>query len=496
MSHRLSSIYILFLIFLLSCGVEALKESEKLKPFEYSELIEDYDVLIDALKEAHTGLLRYTTESAFDSIVSHQKELIKAGMTGLDFYNVIAPVISFTKEDHCDLHLSDEVNEFLKQRGLFLPLIVKQLKGEIFILHAPRGHENLHGCVLLKINGREVKEIKEKIYSTFAADGFIQTSKDVFIDGKEFSIQYALTVEQVSSNRLSVADPKTGKIFLTEIASVNYSNLSVLSKESFQKHNYLKPPQEPAFLKLINEETALLYFQTFSNQEFEEAGMNFKSFVDSSFKELENNNISNLIIDLRENGGGSEGNEDYLFSYFAKKPYKKYKHVQLSQFQFSFIHLTDYSDPDDQRELYEELEQENERSSEGMIFRKSGLYLPEPLKEKAFQGKVFILISGWTYSGAAEFCSLMREHTGAVFIGRETGGGFFGNTSGTILQLTLPTTNLKIDIPILKFELDVNKGKFGRGIIPDIETEPTIDEYLSGVDAELNTALKISGKRN
>ncbi len=88
----------------------------------------------------------------------------------------------------------------------------------------------------------------------------------------------------------------------------------------------------------------------------------------------------------------------------------------------------------------------------------------------------------------------MNEHTKSIFIGEETGGGYFGNTSGTSLELTLPNTKLKIDIPILKFVLDVKKGESGRGIIPNYKIEPTFKEFINGYDTELEYAKKLINK--
>ena len=113
------------------------------------------------------------------------------------------------------------------------------------------------------------------------------------------------------------------------------------------------------------------------------------------------------------------------------------------------------------------------------------------LKENPFLGNIYILTSGETYSGGAEFSSLMRQHTNAMFIGEEVGGSFYGNTSGYELELTLPNTKIIAYIPILKFVLEVDKGKFGQGVLPDYNVQPTINEYLNGIDKEMEFAINL-----
>jgi hypothetical protein len=49
-----------------------------------------------------------------------------------------------------------------------------------------------------------------------------------------------------------------------------------------------------------------------------------------------------------------------------------------------------------------------------------------------------------------------------------------------------------VRIPLLKFVVELGGSiPFGRGVIPDHEVQPTIDEYLCGVDAKMNYALKL-----
>jgi len=77
--------------------------------------------------------------------------------------------------------------------------------------------------------------------------------------------------------------------------------------------------------------------------------------------------------------------------------------------------------------------------------------------------------------------------TGAVFIGEETGGGYYGNTSGRFLNFTLPETWTTGCIPLIKYSLvtSINTIPFGRGLIPDHIIHPDIADYLNHRDPEL-----------
>jgi C-terminal processing protease CtpA/Prc len=62
-----------------------------------------------------------------------------------------------------------------------------------------------------------------------------------------------------------------------------------------------------------------------------------------------------LILDLRENGGGSEPNESILFSYLVEKPLRKYSAVEARGRHIAVTSLsgqrfeTDVFDDEDRR---------------------------------------------------------------------------------------------------------------------------------------------------
>lgn len=487
----------LILLIFVSCKQTENKTSQtstfsnlEIKTYPQTELEADFDLLVNSLKEAHTGLYWYSSEKQFDNVVAIQRALLDDNLNALQFYNIVAPIVAFTKEDHCDISLSEDLDKAIADRGLFIPLIVINLKQKPLILNPP-----YKGFELLSINEMAIDAVYRKIFNTFASDGFIESSKYRYLDLRGFSREYAKVIDQKSEYEITVKNPVNGETKTSKVQSISYAKLKKFTKQVLNENNIRTEIDKPAKLQFPENNTAILTSSTFGNDDFEEFDMNFKTFIDSAFSEIQKRNVTDLIIDIRDNGGGSEGNEDYLFSYLTDKPYKKYKHVELSRFSFSFLDFTDYSSIEDKTELLDELKKENEASQSGRIYRRSDIYIQEPLKKNSYKGNIYVLISGWTYSGGSEFSTLMKEHTKAIFIGEETGGGYFGNTSGTSLELTLPVTKLKIDIPILKFVLDVNKGQFGRGVIPNFEIEPTFEEFINGYDTEMEYAKKLVSEK-
>ena len=98
-----------------------------------------------------------------------------------------------------------------------------------------------------------------------------------------------------------------------------------------------------------------------------------------------------------------------------------------------------------------------------------------------------------SFSATAEFCSIARSNKRGKFIGEETGGGYYGNTSGKFVDTTLPNSKIIISIPTIKYIMAVRKEKFrDRGIIPDYTVTPNINDIIENKDVQLNYALKLA----
>jgi C-terminal processing protease CtpA/Prc len=337
----------------------------------------------------------------------------------------------------------------------------------------------------------------QKFMSYEPADGYNITSKYRWVEQNgKFSVYYARCYPPAEFFDIEVLDPASGeKKLFNHIASLNYDNFVKSYKTVAGKIPGMAYTL-PAQLKIDTlSKTAVLTINSFSNSRYKATGMKFHKFIDSAFTKISAQGVKHLVIDVRKNGGGSEGYEDYLLAYMIDKDYLKYKYVQASAFTYSFYRYTDYKD--DYKDLDKELKEEHYLEKDGRVLRKAGVEEHEKPKPNPFEGDIYILINGLTYSGGSEFTSLARNHTNAVFIGEETGGGYYGNTSGIRITLKLPNSKLEIGIPILKFVVDTPKDNvpFGHGTLPDYEIEPTISQFLTGYDAEMEMAKQLIVKK-
>ena len=118
-----------------------------------------------------------------------------------------------------------------------------------------------------------------------------------------------------------------------------------------------------------------------------------------------------------------------------------------------------------------------------------------PLKNH-FDGAVYVLIDGGSFSAAADFPATAAFHKRATFIGEETGGAAEGNNSGPEIVLTLPESQLHIGIPIYKYFNAVDKREQHRGTLPTYAVTQSIEDLEKGRDTVLEFTRELirSGK--
>jgi C-terminal processing protease CtpA/Prc len=235
---------------------------------------------------------------------------------------------------------------------------------------------------------------------------------------------------------------------------------------------------------------AILTIRTFSSGAYRTAQISFPLFLKKAFRELSEKSIPYLVIDLRDNGGGEDLWGRLLFSYLMDKPFMYYNFLEVNRTTFSFLEHTDAPDIE---KMLQKRTKKNERGTYDILFH-ANLGERKPLKP-TFQGKVYVLINGRSFSGSGETTSLMHYHKKAVFVGEECGAGYYGNTSGIMPTLTLPHTKLRVRIPMVRYHMAVSGYDYpDRGIIPDYPFTRTIKDHLTGKDTEMEYVLSLIEK--
>lgn len=236
-----------------------------------------------------------------------------------------------------------------------------------------------------------------------------------------------------------------------------------------------------AYLSLLNDTIAYLRIQAIQSREQE--------FYERVFQRIDDKKLNYLIIDLRNNTGGSLFSSADLISYLSPdtcsfsitlpknnlRSFMSWKYKRKSRWNtFRW-------------KLYKKFEKE--KTADGTVFT-SYIY---PKERLGYKGKIYILTNGFTASGASFITSYARHYGNAVVIGQKTGGGEFWNSAGTYPPIKLPKSGLLIQTATTHMKTDF-KALHYNSIVPDFLIQYDVESY--GVrDLEMETVLELIGNK-
>lgn len=411
----------------------------------------DYMVLLDTLQKVHPGLYRYKTKSQMNRVFDSCYASIKDSMTVPDFFALIKFTIAAFEDGHSNCHLPKQVADDYMGHVKVFPAMVMFINGHAYI-YCNKQNNALAGAEILSINNRPMSSVIQRLFSFIPSDAGIQSRKNWEIP-EYFNMLYNTIFGAADEYRVTYKSLH-GETVNTTLHSELMVNIMCPPPAVFiRPSKYLSLAYAPG-------NVAVLTIKTFFDGFLQQTGENFKTFLDSAFNDIANKKAAKLTIDIRRNQGGNDENGALLYTYLTQKPFK----------------------------YYDSLETTTETFAES---RHANLKLQQP-KLNSFKGQLYILADGRSFSASSEFSSIVKTNNRGLFIGEENGGGYYGNTSGDDVTVTLPASQISCRVPLLKYTLAVKKLKNGElGIMPDYPRYTTISDIINGTDSQMDYTLKL-----
>ncbi|MDF3027558.1 MAG: peptidase [Fluviicola sp.] len=480
MKHLFSAIIFVFLI--LEC---------KAQQFSKRNLLSDFDVFQSIYEKANAGLYKYHTKLEIDSVFSANRKQIKKQTSYREFYKLVWNVIDFTGSCHNDLTYPDSLKKELRQQELFFPIPLKFLNNKLYSTLTcetiPAGSE------ILSINGADAFEFATEVAKYTSTDGHNMSGKYAFLEtGALFFHIYLAYGEQAA---FTIRYKDSMGIQQTVLKSLDYKNARENYKKRFVPEYEKNKTADYSFHYIDSSQAALLTVNTFGmGGPKSEGHKNYAAFLDSVFTDLKTRNIQNLIVDIRENGGGNDPNDLLLYSYLTKRNFREnrsaftlFNKVPLKKYYFE-------EEENEIRDLEKDLQEEHSVLRNRKYYQNekaNPVWTPKP---NAYSGKIYLLVSPFVASAGSLFASLVKSDDESIVIGQETLGGYYGHTGHIPVTYKLPKTGLLLTFSIVDLEQDVQKlsdQKYGDGIKPDYPVEQSIEEYFQSVDTVLEFAKKM-----
>jgi hypothetical protein len=454
--------------------------------FEPDKLLADFRFARRALEEGQPGLYRYTSKEKLNSLFDQAEKSLTKPMTAVEFYRVLAPVVATIKCGHTEVSLPKDCLKALTGKNGALPLYVRVLAGKAYVFRDLSGSTvSLAGKEIRSINGVSAPKIVEKMLAAVSGDGDIQSVRMRRISRWAFSSQLAAIVGLSGPYDVAYWEPKEKRELKVKINGIDMTQLQKAARDKFPQDHLAKDAGECQFLD--DGAIAVLTIRGFDEFADAEHKTSMADFYQKSFEAMSKKQTKTLILDLRSNGGGQDELGKRLLSYLLNKPFKYYEELVVNARKFSFQEYVMLPEiPEDAVEV---------RDDGKFRVNSPSVYGEQQPSEPIFKGKVLILMNGDSFSATAEFLSIAHFHKRAEFIGEESGGAYYGNTSGVVPALTLPNTKLIVYLPLVSYYMAVKGHKAtGHGVIPDHPIRYCIEEILESTDKELDLALKHARK--
>lgn len=478
----------LILILCFSCNIIKKNSYSPLKKYSPSDLKEDFSILHKVLKSNHPSLYWYASKDSVDNFFSQINESLQDSLTEQQFRKRVSWVINKIRCGHTVVRPSKGYSKYnSRQQNKLFPLLLKVWDDSaVVVSNLVKGDTILkRGTIVTGINGVPVKHIIDSMCSLISSDGYSNIFKYQVISFN-FPAFYKNTYGLDSSYNIRFIDT-TGKLREKTIynAAANTDLLNInqqfwpgtITKRQLRKFKLLGS-RNMEIDSLSN--TAIISVNTFSEGKL-------IRFFHHAFKEIKQQNIDNVVLDLRLNTGGTVMACTRLSQYLINKPFNVADTVAAINRSFPY---KKYIKP--WFIYWLSMHISGRRLKDGRIhFRYFEKHQFKPKKKNHFDGNIYILTGGYTFSAATLVASNLKGQSNVTIAGEETGGGGYGNSAMLLTKIVLPNTRLRITLPLFRMVLDSTRIKNGRGIFPDVEVKPASDYIKKGIDAKFEKVMEL-----
>ena len=475
---------ILVALFVLLAAFPAALTAQKRQTFTPDEVRADLTFLQEALYRGHPGVFKYSPRDSMDAFFQKLRDRLPADSVSR---NQAQLLIRLAVANVRDGHTSVET-PFYDEDTEVLPLTIQVIDDKAFIIKDYAGDTlSWRGAELRSVNGipaRTVIVIGRLIaFGDGYSDAFRDVSASVF-----FARNFRLLFGTPRENRVELGWPD-GRIETRRLLSRPRKDILALQAVGTANPNLPRPVFRSGDMALFRDtlypDLAILQMGSFP-------GKHYMGFYRKTFRWLRQQHIQHLVVDLRFNTGGNLGNLETLLEHLLDEP-TSYQYERRRR-----VNMGPWFNP-------------KARFMKGLVWlkldvfpgyrhgRKDGLKIRrrhiKPRRKHNFDGAVYVLTNGWSFSSASMAASFLKYRGGATVIGAETGGGATGNCGGGYPLLVLPNTGIKIRFPLNYVRYDVGQPNKGRGVLPDWPVEYRVEDVLKRKDLEMEQVYKLLKKK-
>ncbi len=504
---------VLILLLLLSQGISAqLLKKDSLQTYNKTltpgEMKADLQTFLGIRKGANSGLYRYRTTQQIDSIYKWAFKEVKKPMTTLEFFHLILQLTDFEGSCHNYTEPGEELVAYLNRQQAFFPYALKYIEGKMIFNTV--GAAIPVGSEILRINDVPAQQLMQSFYKYCTTDGFNITQKQSNSVDRSYGIRYLYEYGVSDSFKIAYQAPGTTLTqMITVPAITNDQRNDMFNKRFSAPVDSITDwrVQASYSFKMLNPNTGLFNFRIFNmaDDDKDPRFPGYVKYIDSVFQLLSNNNVPNLIIDLRGNPGGSDPNFEQPVMYLTDSNFKENavaysiigKDIPYEQcfWGISTSHKMDSVEKVEGKKFLLDYFPALINGKNMQHPKYNPVYHP---KSPGYKGKLYMLVDENVASAGSHMASLVKSYARNVtVVGVETTGGYYYHNGHMAMVYELPHSKIKSKFSIVHVEQDAlvkPDQPEGRGIIPDYTVWPTFADFLQSRDTQMEFVLKLINK--
>lgn len=461
----------------------AYKFSKKYAP---QQLREDYRFMQRVLETRHPSLYWYTPKDSMDRVFAHYNAAITDSMNDVQFaWRIVAPTLQKIHCGHTTLLYSKAYTRMAKHLRLpSFPLHLRAWADTLAVLAPLRATDTAYkrGTIIKSINGWPAAALVQHMFNYLPRDGYNTTygynrlsanfpayHRNIMGLSRKYAVVYADSAGTEHTDSLPLFVPRADSARAKKTAAAP------------------RAPRLPRRERLKN----LRYFRTDTSGQFAIADVNtfargnLRGFYRRTFRQLQQQQIPNLILDIRNNGGGRIGLSTLLTKYISQAPFKVADSAfAVTQTISPFGWRTSGGFLNTLQLMFT-----TRRMADGryhMRYFERKVYKPK--HKNHYNGHVYVIVSGPTFSASSLFAAAVKGQQNVTLVGEETGGGWYGNNGILIPDVTMPHTRLRFRLPLFRLVQPNRPAVKGYGVLPDVAVPPTLPGIRARVDEKMQRA--------
>ncbi len=446
-------------------------------------LIEELDFLRQRIIDIHPQPFSRVTQSEFENSLLLAKNSLRYPLSRESFYSKVAPLVASLGDVHSFIHFPQELSAGSSELGqAYFPLAVIVHIDELYVAADLSQPATIPaGAKIISINNVPVDALLKRMRNVTAKETLSGQNRKIQLN----FAQLLRAIDGIESD-YRVQYSWQGRVSQVHLKGLSRSVFQVKTQSSGSYYGYSE----------LTDSTALIWLN-----DFNEKPEKFALFLNEKFELMSQNNIGNLIIDVRYNQGGLSENLKKLISHITHHPvyWAKQGVVKVSEpLQSHYRRSTRKRREDKFHWGLQWLPMEwTDMLQYSIWWAEPGETIElelEPVQsmEKHIPNRVWVLTNGYCFSA----CSFFVASTNYYKLGKTIGEG-----AGSLaqyqfaypVQVKLPHSGLLVNLPTMRLNFVENQTT--RLIEPQEQVLRSVKDIIERNDPVLNRALREAENR-